>query len=999
MALKLRKFQLATVEAATAALTEGSRRFLLADEVGLGKTVVARDVISRLAEKAGGRQFRVFYFGSGRTVTAQNARRLRPDKVKLGSALCEANRPSLIPMNSMSKEEVLIFQFTPETAVPRVHGRGRAGVALERALLRVLLSYGLHYKIPMKEEVRASFLGSASKRSFARALKYARNLYRTGNLLRGSGFTEKFLSSARETLAAKTTEELHKKLNDAFERPRECIATLRLILTKAALACVPPDLIVFDEFHKYRDRVISYPGEADYSGDVFLSFLPKSGQPPAILLLSATPFYQQSGVVDAREGDADDFYRLVGFLHGAGKPAIEIYDKCRRLFSEFEQGLLSPQRNAALLEKVRGELQNNLLRPRIARMERHAFRSPNYRSDEVRSAGMLPTRSELDFLFRFASGLNKKDYGNAISYWKSVPLPHQFLSGEYAARKRLAAPSRWKDLLSITREQRRKLRMRRDLPLMRLGNLLEAFPPALLALPWSAPSLPWWKLRGPWASAEGAQKTLEKGLLFSHYRATPRAVAGLVSFAVEDWAARSRGWNDSTRLIRQSFLSPKSASVVGLFHPSLWLAQVVDPLEGVPESTLTRKAVDAIKSSLPPSVPLNRKSNRRRPPFEVLLMIERESGRCPDVFQLWRSAVGGGGASGQVARALQRVKKSADQLERFITSAELNALAEFAVSSPGTVLLRALSRNWADAQSNDALVAVADLSWNGLRPYLDRPWFVARLMKGKRVRGYPDAVQRAVIEGNLESVLDEHFWLPDPDHDHWLDQKGERGRISALRDTLGIRSAPIATYQQRGTISPVKLSAHVALPMTDTEAQTAVSTGVQKLRADDLRRAFNTPFWPHLLCTTSVGQEGLDFHLWCRRIVHWDVCHSPTDVEQREGRIDRYKCLAVRRALAANQYPERWNKFEEGSRGREDDSGLAPWWVCDSAILESLYLDPPSSDERARRERLARLREVYRLVLGLPHHADMAYRIASSEMTVQQARSYCLDLGSYRRKI
>jgi hypothetical protein len=61
----------------------------------------------------------------------------------------------------------------------------------------------------------------------------------------------------------------------------------------------------------------------------------------------------------------------------------------------------------------------------------------------------------------------------------------------------------------------------------------------------------------------------------------------------------------------------------------------------------------------------------------------------------------------------------------------------------------------------------------------------------------------------------------------------------------------------------------------------------QAPRSDELRNAFNSPFWPHVLATTSVGQEGLDFHAWCSRILHWDLCPSPLELEQREGRIQR----------------------------------------------------------------------------------------------------------------
>ena len=52
------------------------------------------------------------------------------------------------------------------------------------------------------------------------------------------------------------------------------------------------------------------------------------------------------------------------------------------------------------------------------------------------------------------------------------------------------------------------------------------------------------------------------------------------------------------------------------------------------------------------------------------------------------------------------------------------------------------------------------------------------------------------------------------------------------------------------------------------------STEVPRIRTDELRKAFNTPFWPYVLATTSVGQEGLDFHAWCDTIVHWDLCRN-----------------------------------------------------------------------------------------------------------------------------
>lgn len=68
--------------------------------------------------------------------------------------------------------------------------------------------------------------------------------------------------------------------------------------------------------------------------------------------------------------------------------------------------------------------------------------------------------------------------------------------------------------------------------------------------------------------------------------------------------------------------------------------------------------------------------------------------------------------------------------------------------------------------------------------------------------------------------------------------------------------------------------------------------------ADDSREkiksGFNTPFYPQVLIATSTMQEGIDLHLECRRIVHYDLEWNPASMEQRVGRIDRINSLISR---------------------------------------------------------------------------------------------------------
>ena len=81
-----------------------------------------------------------------------------------------------------------------------------------------------------------------------------------------------------------------------------------------------------------------------------------------------------------------------------------------------------------------------------------------------------------------------------------------------------------------------------------------------------------------------------------------------------------------------------------------------------------------------------------------------------------------------------------------------------------------------------------------------------------------------------------------------------------------------------------------------------------------LQQSFNAPFAPFVFATTSMGQEGLDFHYFADKIIHWRLPSNPVDFEQREGRINRYHCLALRKKLIewyGNEDGDAYEKFEK----------------------------------------------------------------------------------------
>jgi hypothetical protein len=187
--------------------------------------------------------------------------------------------------------------------------------------------------------------------------------------------------------------------------------------------------------------------------------------------------------------------------------------------------------------------------------------------------------------------------------------------------------------------------------------------------------------------------------------------------------------------------------------------------------------------------------------------------------------------------------------------------------------------------------------------------------------------------------------------------------------------------------------------------------GGGEARVESVLRAFNSPFWPFVLTSTSVGQEGLDFHLWCHAVVHWNLPHNPVDLEQREGRVHRYKGHAVRKNLAAqlgadgirSKDADAWAAiFDAGSESREaNESEMVPYWVFEggAARIERHVPMFPFSRETARLPQLRKSLAAYRLAFGQPRQEELieflAGKMSEDELT-QLARHLRVDLSPPR---
>lgn len=247
-------------------------------------------------------------------------------------------------------------------------------------------------------------------------------------------------------------------------------------------------------------------------------------------------------------------------------------------------------------------------------------------------------------------------------------------------------------------------------------------------------------------------------------------------------------------------------------------------------------------------------------------------------------------------------------------------------------------------------------------------------------RSRSDAAWRRVLVysamGNLESVLDE--WLfhkaadsPDPMDGSKL--------IDVVRTSAHALSLSLVNYQGLDAEQPTKalrFPARFALRYNNKRSD--ISGG--EARLGEVREAFNSPFWPFVLASTSVGQEGIDFHWWCHAVFHWNIPSNPVDFEQREGRVDRFRGHAIRRnigathgaaALLAEGNP--WKHiYELAQDARVEYGHFAPDWVYpgDHRVERHVSHYSMSTDE----QRFIRLKQdlaLYRLTFGQPRQEDM----------------------------
>jgi hypothetical protein len=331
-----------------------------------------------------------------------------------------------------------------------------------------------------------------------------------------------------------------------------------------------------------------------------------------------------------------------------------------------------------------------------------------------------------------------------------------------------------------------------------------------------------------------------------------------------------------------------------------------------------------------------------------------------------------------------------------------------ASAGPATAALRAFARaTRADPADSLPLMDSAARTGRAFLTLFNHAEVIETVRTEFRGEPYWQRALEYAHAGGLQAVLDEYAHL--------------------LKESLGIAAAPVAEMAEQisaelvaaltlrtaslrvdeVTAPPyareVKLTSepmHVRFAMRfgddryDEEAYTGSSAGTRKER---VRAAFNSPFWPFVLVSTSVGQEGLDFHHYCHAVTHWNLPSNPVDLEQREGRIHRYKGHAVRKNVAAthaaaafcHSEPDVWESvFALGRANRPaQENDLVPYWLFPGdAKIERHVPAMPFSREVERLHDLRRSLAIYRMVFGQSRQEDLITYLLAKLPEDEQAK-------------
>jgi hypothetical protein len=1055
-----------------------TRRFLVADEVGLGKTLVARGLIARAIDHLWDKVKRVdiVYICSNVDIARQNIRRLN---VTGQNDIAFSSRITLLPIRvrALTENKINFVSFTPGTSF---NLGGNLGIVEERVLLFWLLQQAWAFN-PRLTGPRNLLQGTAGTERFRDAVDWF------DQSAIDPGIAAQFVAALERAEPTMKLRERFEDLAGRFRYTRErypdrerwersrLVGDLRNLLAETCLAALEPDLIILDEFQRFKELLDQHPDdEVNQLAHQLFNYADAHSE-ARVVLLSATP-YKMYTVAEEREHGDDhyqDFLRTVQFLQPGGAAQLE------QLIGAFRRELFRVHRNGLTeldsVRAVKAELEA-CLREVMARTERLGA-SPDRDGMLVEvTAGAGLEADDLRAYLSFQRVARALEQPDTLEYWKSAPyllnfmdayqlkqafkvaraLPEQMAALSTALENAGPALLPWRDVAAYRAIDPRNARLR--------GLLADVVGGGAWQLLWTPPALPYYQLAGPYANPEVARFT--KRLVFSSWQLVPKVVATMVSYAAEREMIRLHDPDaentPEARMRRRGLLMFARAEsgtdgqkrlagmpVLAMLYPSITLGRSYDPLriaqdlkqnghwpslDDVAQRIRSGLAADLKRliGERPASGPEDQNWYWAAPLLLDMAQFPTATGawlQRGELPQIWAGTDGTGddervGWSEHVeqARAILADRKRLGRPPEDLA----DVLTLLALGAPGVAMLRALWRVAAVAapelaekqrvEHQGLRDAAAQAAW-AFRSLFNLPEAMG-LIRGLRSlplvaddAPYWQRVLAYSAAGGLQATIDEYvhvlresLGLLDAPLERAAEQiaMAVRGALGLRTVALGVDEVVLEAEQQAVHLESRRMRSHFALRFGDEKTE----DGKGERRKEQARQAFNSPFWPFVLATTSVGQEGLDFHTYCHAIVHWNLPTNPVDLEQREGRIHRYKGHAVRKNLV-ERYGHRdfrglcgdpWEElFTRAQRRRApSELDLVPYWVFKgSAKIERHVPALPLSRDRDRLAALRRSLTLYRMVFGQNRQEDLlAYLMTSlsAEQVELVMRELCISL-------
>ncbi|WP_232715207.1 helicase C-terminal domain-containing protein [Gordonia metallireducens] len=1060
---ELRPFQRASVEQVVDVLyrRKTGTRYLVADETGLGKSMVARGVIAAAIDDLQGNdeveRIDIVYICSNADVARQNVKRLDilGTKVNLStrlSMLATATHQLNTPVTSVGKP-VNLVSLTPRTSFP---DRGwRTGTRDERSLLFLILRDELDLR---GARATAAYRILRGTMDWTRFKEHTQWFERTLDDNASAGappldqtVVSKFLELVRmpdgsgSSVLDRFTDLLdgtagYTDVPGGFTAAADMVIALRRTLARAGVEALEPDLVILDEFQRFTDLLQDDLPVSELAQEMF------NYSTARVLLLSATP-YKPFDIDDLADGtdspskSSDGTHReqFLGTLDFLTKGQAEPHEGSRgivKLLSEFRDAVTCGQDPTELRDRLRTEL----LRV-MCRTERPSTAKSSM-VKERRVPASAVTADDVSQFIKLTELAQHVGTRLPMDVWKSVPALVHFMDayqlGRFVARD-AEAPEVQRMLRGLRRLDHRAIESYESLPQQnpRLQTLIDQTTGLnWQQMLWMPPSQPYLRPAGPYASFQA--QTMTKKLVFSQWSATPTAVASLLSHEASRRIARSEtaeprkitttNENVSQRLQfsrRGSDLSAMASFIA--FFPLPGLADRADPLASAGQNgdaADREKAEAQLAEQLASGLPTGARESTATESASVLwrwpLMIadgvldEALAGTADGLMPA--AAMAGrvhdpddpeAPEHQEQTSALEDYVKQAASVRRGERHGDLTTIppdlalrtAQLAMHSPANCAWRALGRlsvNTSQVTVAGRWCAAAVLA-SGLRTLFNR--WESSLILDELYRDdipYWQKVLRYCADGNLQAVLDEYLY-------HLAAVEGDSSMTDEKLARFAFHAAqPLklstAIYKGKDPLggADIDFRCRFAMRYGDSKQED------QSVRSTDIREAFNSPFWPFVLVSTSVGQEGIDFHPWCHNLVHWNVPGNPVDFEQRDGRVNRFRGHAVRRNIAQKHGSEMlrsvnpWREAYElagADAPHPDVPGLAPDWVYPGPhrVFRDVFPYQLSTDE-ARIERVKKRVAYYRLAFGQARQEDLISVVAATGVTADEATAWRVDL-------